>query len=158
MAKKQKPRKTIPVSNDIIVVNGKEYVYYQLQIVATHAPVTKVEVGKLIDSNPTGNKSIDDDVLRICKLSKTATKFVVLTGFNKVTQANANEETVIDATLVSLNYLDRCLVPPKTLGHDELEQKLTNNEFADSGIRISVGKQNRRSGERDRRTDAVASQ
>jgi len=126
-----------------IVVNRKEYVYQQIVVVSKHAPVIKIDITKLDNSSSINNPVIDNDVLRICRPSQESADYCVLTGFNKVLEARQKEQVVISGKLVTISYLERCLVPPKALSHDELQQKLTSETFTQTGIKIRVGKQNK---------------
>ena len=123
----------------VIKVLGKEYVWQQIKIVSAYAPTAKLDIRSLF-AKPTNNPIVDDDVLRVCRLSKTSPKATVITGYNKFKLLKESNAEVVDMVLVSASYLERCLVPPKPLDGEELQKRLLNAGNKTS-IKVTVGKQ-----------------
>lgn len=138
----------------VLKFDNKEYVFNQICIVTTHAPMVRVGLHTIDYKDAVKHESevVNKGIVRLLKYEKVnqetsqkEIRYKVLSGYNKLQQFITDENALsIEAQLVSRNHLDRCLVPPKTLGVTELREKITSNAFVNAGFKVRVGKQKQR--------------
>ena len=154
---KQKPKNKKkqyykPKQDIVLKLSGKEYMFNQICIVTTHAPIARVGLHSIDHEKAIKHPSdvVNNGIIRLLKYEKlnmgtrqNEIRYTLISGFNKLHQLiDSGEEVLsVEAQLVNRNHLDRCLVPPKTLDVSELREKITSNDFANAGFTVRVGKQ-----------------
>ena len=154
---KQKPKNKKkqyykPKQDIILKLFDKEYMFHQICIVTTHAPIARVGLQSIDHEKAVKHPSdvVNNGIIRLLKYEqvnketrKNEIRYTLVSGFNKLQQyISKNEEVLsVEAQLVNRSHLDRCLVPPKTLDVSELREKITSDVFANAGFTVRVGKQ-----------------
>lgn len=108
----------------IIVVDDNQYVYEQIKIVSTHAPLVTVvlkDIGGLTNATKGDSVPDNDSVIRTVQRHK---RIRILSGKNALINLLANGQKEASVRMVTVPFLERCAVPPKKLSQDELMNSL----------------------------------
>ena len=139
----------------VITINDKRYIYQQIIIVSSFAPDVRISIDS-VDGSASNNEIVDNDILRICRLTKNDRKPTIITGFNKLKELKETGVNVTSMKLMTLVHLERALLknkPPvksvkkenvvtsKALDVGELQKKLLN---ANNGMKVTIGKQSKK--------------
>ena len=134
-ARKPDHRKPVPSGIEVIVLNEK-YLYDRICVVTKHAPQVEVALSQISANNAAfSDVSLQHVHARvqadkIVRAVRVKNKVLLLSGHKVVMDAMRDGIEKLSIRMASLNFLERCVVPPKVLNAAELAQRLSKEKPA----------------------------